>query len=814
MFMFSAGAALFCSALAQYLTTRDVELASEILCWVILPALIQLKNRYGTTGTTSNTLLVKTPSAVASTRAWLFALGLAAACWYRAEEHIVVLFPGLTPILLLSGVVPAASLMTDSKLFWPPVTAPWSSGLIAVLSCLVLVSSSGTRLPSLAVCVVVVALLYGGYLSISRPAVVVDRDAGDHGGQEGPDDAAEGAQVEDVAMPLAFRILPLLTVVACARMLTSKELKVALVKTVVAGFAKALNWFFTLKTIRQSSWCSASTIGTFAITSARTPSLGDRSFYLHAASNLVASLLALGQTIHMIPKGAGPRSRLWVLGVLPLKPLLENTLYQYPVEVLTRTAEAKFDAMLARQSRTYSAAVLEYRRRYNMEPPPGFEAWYSYAVARASPIIDEFDMIHEAIAPFWKMSGKKVREAMGEASGAAGADLWRCMFKGQTGETSCNHPHRGGTHIQETFGRWLGGLAGKLPDVEFLVNHLDEPRVLLPGPETANDQSIRLTNIARRPIWDTLTRSCSREVSSASSGIQGASVDINTHDLCQHPEYRDMHGMAMSPCSFILVDGPVPVLTTGTLTTGGDVLFPSPVYGEYGDEGFVYNDTRDVEWGQKRNNLYWAGSSTGAYAGDDGWNRYHRHRFVALAQGLESGREHWYLRRGRDGLFHRVASSSLNRDLFDVAFTAIIQCRHDLCESQREYFDVRLRADKDVALGSKLVFDIDGNGISGRFVKLLTSHSAVLKQTMLREWHDERLAAWVHYLPVSQGLGELPELVSWLRGTEEGRRRARLVAERGREWAMRAMRHEDRGLYVYRLMLELARIQDPERQAT
>ena len=95
--MFSAGAALFCSALAQYFTTRNVELTSETVCWVILPALVQLTRRRGSSGATSSTLLGRTSSAMLSTRAWLFALGIAAACWYRAEEHMVVLFVSPLP---------------------------------------------------------------------------------------------------------------------------------------------------------------------------------------------------------------------------------------------------------------------------------------------------------------------------------------------------------------------------------------------------------------------------------------------------------------------------------------------------------------------------------------------------------------------------------------------------------------------------------------------------------------------------------------------------------------------------------------------
>ena len=87
-----AGAALLCSALAQLLTSRDVELPSETICWVVLPALVELTRRWGGKRVASKTLLGRASGAVASTRAWLFALGVAVACLYRAEEQVVVLF--------------------------------------------------------------------------------------------------------------------------------------------------------------------------------------------------------------------------------------------------------------------------------------------------------------------------------------------------------------------------------------------------------------------------------------------------------------------------------------------------------------------------------------------------------------------------------------------------------------------------------------------------------------------------------------------------------------------------------------------------
>ena len=554
--------------------------------------------------------------------------------------------------------------------------------------------------------------------------------------------------------------------------------------------------------------------------------------YLQFASLLFASLASLAQTIHMIPKSTKLRSAVWYLSILPLAPLLVHlyiigtstmplTPDTYPVEALARAAEARFGAMLGRQSRNYTAAVSEYRRRYAMEPPPGFEAWYGFAVAQDSPIIDDFDMIHEDLAPFLKLSGQTLRETVKEAGDRHGIDLWRCEYKAETGETHCNHPYRPGEHIQEAFGRWLGAMLGQIPDIDFLVNDLDEPRVMLPGAESTSDERFRVSDLSRGSVWDALNKTCPRGPEHASSETQRGGAAINTYgipfvtdtrvdkDLCRHPEYKDMHGLVMSPSTFLLVDGAVPILSTGGLSTMGDVMFPSA---GYGNERFVYDQEGDMEWDKKQNKLYWAGSTTGGWAGNDGWRKFHRHRFVALAQGLERDKEHWYLRE-RHGSLQREASSDLDSALFDAAFTAVIQCNDDACDAEKAYFDVPPRADKNAAFASRLAFDIDGNGISGRFVKLLASRSAVLKQTLIREWHDERLAAWVHYIPVSQGQGELPELVTWLTATEEGQQRARTVADRGREWAARAMRKEDRAVYVYRLMLELARVLDPKRQA-
>jgi hypothetical protein len=60
---------------------------------------------------------------------------------------------------------------------------------------------------------------------------------------------------------------------------------------------------------------------------------------------------------------------------------------------------------------------------------------------------------------------------------------------------------------------------------------------------------------------------------------------------------------------------------------------------------------------------------------------------------------------------------------------------------------------------------------------------------------------------------ELPELVTYLTSCAKGQKIAREIADQGRDWFFKAFREVDQSIYTYKLPLELARLQDPKRQA-
>lgn len=587
---------------------------------------------------------------------------------------------------------------------------------------------------------------------------------------------------------------------------------------------------------RNVPWCVAPATRTFCLIAAYdpfSPSAGTSGLFI-----VVTSGLALAQIIRLLPTRGKWKHCLWAFLLASLAPYLAKSWavrgletatrrsftgdLVHPVDALVDNAKASTESFLGRQSRSYVAACNAYRQRYSTEPPAGFEDWYHFATAHQSPVIDDFDTIYRSVSPFWRLSGPDILQIMDEAQAETGSEIWSCVLSNTGSGTHCHHAWRKfDRNIAASFDRLIGRWSVKMPNVKFLVNHLDEPRTLISSSPLERNSEFqgrcKLTDMSRKPVWDAITGACpsSRNRSSllADDAIEASTLLFLTNvssamDLCRHSEYSTLHGHFTCPTSFRLFEGPVPILSTGSFSTMSDMLYPSPAYLE---PEFQYNEASDPDWKEKKNNIYWAGSTTGGYASNSQWRSFHRQRFVALAQNLER-KCHVYLR-DLGGVVTSVASNVLDTRLFDVAFTRIFQCSMKSCREQKMYFRTKPWADKHEAFRSRLTFDMDGNGISGRYYQLLASKSVVLKQTLLREWHDDRLIPWAHYIPISQSMEELPELVLYLTTSRTGQQKAKQIADLGRHWHSTALREIDRSIYVYRLLLEIARLQDPTRQA-
>ncbi|PSN64710.1 glycosyltransferase family 90 protein [Corynespora cassiicola Philippines] len=816
-----SGVAILSTLSTQYVFSPRSEIASELICWIILPSLFPFARRpdfdakspFGNLWT----------QATSSWSLWVVTFGLAIASLYRAEYGSPELYPLLTLLLLAAQkYMRSDEIVVDIIRSWLYSPHAWATVIVALFTSCAL--SAGSLPGALLSIVAVVAHMIVYVSLIPRPA---------NGSRWLP----LINDFEGTVASLAWRVRCSLAVTMIAHAMVYGFTKPDITSALLMGFTKAVSWYSMTQMTRHASWVVASAIGTFAIASTTNPFI--QTFETHAVSHVVASLCALFQIVYMIPKRVKARYILWGFSLIPLASYTLNTwirsemreltqmsarnTYNHPVQALTREAKVKFDYLVQNQSRNFTAAYAEYERRYGVEPPRGFEDWYEFASLHQSPIIDDFDSIYQSVAPFWKLSGQEVASITEKIYNRSGSEVWQCRQDSNITGTACNHPSRKRDRsIKRFFETLIDTYNISLPGIRILVNHFDEPRVLLP-PQSNQDQEdnhfgrYKLTKLSHQSTWDTITTPCidrepdsmlSREPRADTYGLPFVTNHAADMDLCQHPEYQSMHGIFMCPTTFRLVEGWVPILSAGSPSTMGDIIYPSPAYIE---NGFQYSEEHDFDWEDKHNNLYWAGSTTGGYSQDDTWRSYHRQRFVALAQNIDQ-RQHTYLGEKR-GIIQHVKSSFLNSRLFDVYFTRMIQCKPKQCRDQSFFFRTKSWASKHQAYHSRLAFDTDGNGISGRYYQLLASKSVPLKQTLLREWHDDRLVPWVHYIPVSQNMEELPELVSHLSFNEEGQKRAKEIADQGREWFQKAFREVDLSIYMYRLLLELARLQDPERAA-
>ena len=95
--------------------------------------------------------------------------------------------------------------------------------------------------------------------------------------------------------------------------------------------------------------------------------------------------------------------------------------------------------------------------------------------------------------------------------------------------------------------------------------------------------------------------------------------------------------------------------------------------------------------------------------------------------------------------------------------------------------------------------------------RLLKSRSAVIKQTIFKEWHDGHLVPWVHYIPLSMDADELPEMMRFLVQDHRGRALGERIARQSRSWANITLRKIDLRLAFLRLLLEYGRLMSDDR---
>ena len=542
----------------------------------------------------------------------------------------------------------------------------------------------------------------------------------------------------------------------------------------------------------------------------------------------------------------------------------------HPIAALMKDADQRWKKYENTRSLTFKETVSKYRRQYGRHPPPGFEKWYLYAREKNVFNIDDFEQIMDDLRPFWALEPKVIR--------TLAAHMWEKPDEAVSGIHIRDHKivkQSLQSWRSETMVTLIEKFIDRLPDMDIAMNRADQPRVVVPWadmqsllakeletrqmPPEANNEFSKtqpnLLDITLEPENDASPRedpgwfgahgkqymeiaktACPPESHAVKKGsskkdaeklyksdIGGIVTNYNrSSDLCTvGPEIMDKHGFLFSASTIIATTRLVPIFGECKVNINSDILFPANMYWKH-DDRYDYNGQGDLDWVDKKDSMIWRGVTSGGVQLADNWQRMHRQRLVMLLNNtlLRDNQNITVLseRPGSNGEYERFEhfqAAEFAEDHTDVGFVEAWGCIPN-CSFYDEYLLMKPQVTMPEQFQSKFLVDVDGHSFSGRWRAFLESKSLGIKATIFREWHDSRLFAWRHFVPMDNRFDDVYSLLSYFIGYgQPGNNRkstdayvarhdveGKRIAQQGREWANKVLRRDD--IEVCRRMLSLA----------
>ncbi|KAJ9604215.1 hypothetical protein H2200_011049 [Cladophialophora chaetospira] len=562
----------------------------------------------------------------------------------------------------------------------------------------------------------------------------------------------------------------------------------------------------------------------------------------------------------------------------------------HPIAKLMQDADVQWRAYESGISMTFRQTVEKYRNKYGRHPPPGFAEWYKFARKRDVFNIDDFEQVMDDLRPFWAINASEIRIRAAHMWENFDFGISVIHIRDHKVVKVENPSWR-----SETMEKVLDKFIKHLPDMDIPMNRLDQPRVVVPWEDMQDHLRVEYeTRVMRPEVMDSFTKDrpelrdmsildkaedhstrlndewffapgqqymkiaakgCPPEsparsnmsIVQADALYKEPTVGLVTNfnlssDLCTvGPAIQDLHGMLYSASSIIASHKLVPLFGECKVNVNNDILFPANMYYQH-DDRYDYNDKEDLDWRDKQENIIWRGVTSGGVQLTDNWDRMHRQRLVRLLNGTYMGTAAQEVKvlteqdAGPDKVnttyvpFERFQPSKFIAEHSDVGFTEPMSCLPN-CSFYKDHFTWVQPVSLTAQFKSKYLIDVDGHSFSGRWHAFLQSKSLGFKATIFREWHDSRLLAWRHFVPVDNRYDDLYALLTYFTGYGKPYKQhdaepedlnprvfiaphdieAQKIARQGREWANQVLRREDIEVYMFRLLLEYGRIIDDNR---
>lgn len=208
-------------------------------------------------------------------------------------------------------------------------------------------------------------------------------------------------------------------------------------------------------------------------------------------------------------------------------------------------------------------------------------------------------------------------------------------------------------------------------------------------------------------------------------------------DLCNHPEFRHLHGHTAT--GGVPLTPLVPLFTWAKTGMHSDIIV-TPLE-QYDDDYLIYDPPFEYK---TKNKLMWRGSTTGTeFRTDVNWRDSQRARLHFMAHEKDGKREIMWSDKGAIRLSN-LTNKEINEAYMDISFSGVpAQCDPETCEVMEKVIDFAPTMGLEEQNQYRYLMDVDGNGWSGRFHRLLSTNGVVLKSTVFPEWYQDRIIPWV-----------------------------------------------------------------------
>ncbi|KAJ7438220.1 glycosyl transferase family 90-domain-containing protein [Mycena galericulata] len=449
----------------------------------------------------------------------------------------------------------------------------------------------------------------------------------------------------------------------------------------------------------------------------------------------------------------------------------------------TLAARLYVDALFARQSSNLEHATARYSLKTGRPPPRNYDQWFKFAQANSC-LIDEYDQIHRDFKPFYQLAEddplffQRMIDIASNMMKQDPKEMATVMIKdGQVYMSEIKS-----TAYWDTWPITFTQFAPHLPDMTFLINGRDEPRVVFDYREPgARSKALAVTedipfDVSPHPTSDFFLNRSGCDILARPEGFTATGNDDSAFFISSAKTqftvdlYPMLSMTKVSPCF-------------------ADILFPIEYYYDRSWWSGKFAYPNNIEWENKKSQIYWRGTSSGGQIFGSNYHNFTRFRLLDIA------RE--------------------NPDLIDVAMTSFAD---ELCGAEcdregiiSEYNITGNGAPREDSYMYKYLLDVDGTTFSGRYLGLLRSGSLVFKATVFEEYFNDWLRPFEHYIPVLPDLSDLTEKLEWAINHDD---EARMIQERGREIGQRVMTDAQNDCYFFAVLLEWARLQEISRNAT